>query len=191
MSEVTQLLTAIGQGNRQASADLLPLVYDELRRLAAEKMAQERPGQTLQATALVHEAYLRLVGDNDSPQWDHRWHFFAAAAEAMRRIILNGARDKKRLKRGGDLRRVELEQIDLSSDTNDAELVALAEALDELERDDAVAAQVVKLRFFAGLKQREVAAAMGISLRTVERQWAFAQAWLYDRLRRDANTPHD
>jgi RNA polymerase sigma factor (TIGR02999 family) len=191
MSDVTQLLDAIGEGDRQASAELLPLVYDELRRLAAEKMAQERPGQTLQATALVHEAYLRLVGSADSPQWDNRWHFFAAAAEAMRRIILNGARDKKRLKRGGDLRRVELEQVDLAYDANLDEVVAVSEALEDLEREDAVAAQVVKLRFFAGLKQREVAAALGVSLRSVEREWAFAQAWLYDRLQRDADSPRD
>jgi len=191
MSEVTQLLDAIGHGDRHASAELLPLVYDELRRLAAEKMAHERPGQTLQATALVHEAYLRLVGSADSQQWDNRWHFFAAAAEAMRRIILNGARDRKRLKRGGDLRRVDLDQVDLASETNVDEVVAVSEALDELEREDAVAAQVVKLRFFAGLKQREVAAALGISLRSVERQWAFAQAWIYDRLQRDASPPHD
>jgi RNA polymerase sigma factor (TIGR02999 family) len=188
MSDVTQLLDAIGHGDRQATAELLPLVYEELRRLAAEKMAQERPGQTLQATALVHEAYLRLVNNGEGPRWDNRWHFFAAAAEAMRRIILNGARDKKRLKRGGDLRRVDLEHVDLAADVDD-ELVAVAEALDELEREDGVAAQVVKLRFFAGLKQREVAAALGISLRTVEREWAFAQAWLYDRLQHDADSP--
>jgi RNA polymerase sigma factor (TIGR02999 family) len=180
---------AIENGDRQASAELLPLVYEELRRLAAEKMAQERPGQTLQATALVHEAYLRLVDSKGGQQWDNRWHFFAAAAESMRRIVLNRARDKKRLKRGGDLRRIDLEQVDLSGDANDYELIALAEALDVLEREDAVAAQVVKLRFFAGLKQQEVATAMGISLRSVERQWAFAQAWLYDRLRDDANLP--
>jgi RNA polymerase sigma factor (TIGR02999 family) len=189
MSDVTRLLDAISQGDRQATAELLPLVYEELRRLAAEKMAQERPGQTLQATALVHEAYLRLVDGKDGQQWDNRWHFFAAAAEAMRRVVLNRARDKKRLKRGGDLRRVEMEQINLTFDANDDELIALDEALDELEREDATAAQVVKLRFFAGLKQRVVAAAVGISLRSVERQWAFAQAWLYDRLRRDKSSP--
>jgi RNA polymerase sigma factor (TIGR02999 family) len=189
MSDVTRLINAIGEGDPQASAELLPLVYDELRRLAAERMAHERPGQTLQATALVHEAYLRLVGSDNSPQWDNRWHFFAAAAEAMRRIVLNAARDKKRLKRGGNFRRIDLDQVDLASDTTDLDLVALDEALRALERDDAVAAQVVKLRFFAGMKQREVAAAMGISLRTAERQWAFAQAWLYERLRRDDSAP--
>jgi RNA polymerase sigma factor (TIGR02999 family) len=192
MSDVTQLLDAIGQGDRQASAELLPLVYEELRRLAAEKMAQERPGQTLQATALVHEAYLRLVGNGMGPQWDNRWHFFAAAAEAMRRIILNGARDRQRLKRGGNRKRIELQEVDWAAcDESVDEVVAVAEALDELEREDTIAAQVVKLRFFAGMKQREVAAALGISLRTVEREWAFAQAWLYDRLQRDASSPRD
>jgi RNA polymerase sigma factor (TIGR02999 family) len=182
MSEVTQLLEAVNRGDPQATAELLPLVYDELRRLAAEKMTHERPGQTLQATALVHEAYLRLVGADKEQLWANQWHFFAAAAEAMRRIVLNRARDKKRLKRGGDLHRVDLDQVEIAIDADDEDLIALDAALDELERDDPVAAQVVKLRFFAGLKHREVAAALGISLRSVERQWAFAQAWLYDRL---------
>ncbi len=189
MTEVTRLLEAIGQGDPQASAELLPLVYDELRRLAAAKMAQERPGQTLQATALVHEAYLRLVGGASGQQWDNQWHFFGAAAEAMRRIVINRARDKKRLKRGGEFRRVDLDQIEVALDSDSDELVALAEAVEELEREDNLAAQVVKLRFFAGLKQREVATALGISLRSAERQWAFAHAWLYDRLTRD-ETPH-
>jgi RNA polymerase sigma factor (TIGR02999 family) len=182
MSEVTQILNAIGDGDRQASSELLPLVYDELRRLAAEKMTHERPGQTLQATALVHEAFLRLVGDADRPQWDNRWHFFAAAAEAMRRITLNRVRDKQRLKRGGRWRRIELDQVDLAQSEHDDDFAELAEALDDLGKDDATAAEVVKLRFFAGMKQREIAAALGLSLRTVEREWAFAQAWLYDRL---------
>ncbi len=189
MSEVTRLLEAIDQGDPCASEELLPLVYDELRRLAAAKLSQERPGQTLQATALVHEAYLRLVGGQENPHWDSRWHFFAAAAEAMRRIILNQARDKKRLKRGGHFRRVEMDQAEVSFDADDEELIELAEALEELEREDAVAAQLVKLRFFAGLKHREIAAALGMSLRTAERQWAFAQAWLYDRLRNEDGPP--
>lgn len=189
MSEVTQILNAIGDGDQQASAELLPLVYEELRHLAAEKMSQERPGQTLQATALVHEAYLRLVGNSNGGQWDNRWHFFAAAAEAMRRIILNGVRDKKRLKRGGNWRRVELDQLDLAREEYDADFVALAEALDDLEREDRSAAEVVKLRFFGGMKQSEVAAALGLSLRTVEREWAYAQAWLYNRLQNDAIPP--
>lgn len=189
MSDVTRLLEAIDQGDPRASEELLPLVYEELRRLAAAKLSQERPGQTIQATALVHEAYLRLVGGDKSPQWDSRWHFFAAAAESMRRIILNRARDKRRLKRGGEWRRVDLDRIEASLGDEDDEIVQLAEALEELEREDAEAAQVVKLRFFAGLKHREVATALGISLRTAERQWAFAQAWLYERLRPNDEAP--
>jgi RNA polymerase sigma factor (TIGR02999 family) len=187
MSEVTQLLDGIKRGDPKASAELLPLVYDELRRLAAEKMAKERPGHTLQATALVHEAFIRLVDSGNGNNWDSRWHFFAAAAEAMRRIVINRARDKKRLKRGGNFHRVEFDDVAISLDSPDEDLVALDDALVELEREDAVAAQVVKLRFFAGLKHREIAAALGISLRSAERQWAFAQAWLFDRLHRDGN----
>ena len=187
MSDVTQLLDGIKRGDPQASAELLPLVYDKLRRLAADKMAKERPGHTLQATALVHEAYLRLVDGCNGQDWDSRWHFFAAAAEAMRRIVINRARDKKRLKRGGNLRRVDFEDVEIVLDSTDEDLVALDEALVELEAEDAIAAQVVKLRFFAGLKHREVAAALGISLRSAERQWAFAQAWLYDRLHRGSD----
>jgi RNA polymerase sigma factor (TIGR02999 family) len=187
MSEVTQLLDGIKRGDPKASAELLPLVYDELRRLAAEKMANERPGQTLQATALVHEAFIRLVDSNNGNNWDGRWHFFAAAAEAMRRIVINRARDKKRLKRGGNLRRVEFDDVAIALDSPDEDLIAVDDALAELEREDAVAAEVVKLRFFAGLKHREIASALGISLRSAERQWAFAHAWLYDRLHRDKN----
>ena len=189
MTDVTQILSEIEHGDPAAAERLLPLVYDELRKLAAAKLANEKPGQTLQATALVHEAYLRLVGSEPTQQWDNRWHFFAAAAEAMRRITLNRARDKKRLKRGGDFRRIDLELAEIALDSNEDDLIALDEALGELEREDEIAAQVVKLRFFAGLKQREVAAALGISLRSAERQWAFAQAWLYDRLRDDESAP--
>jgi RNA polymerase sigma factor (TIGR02999 family) len=189
MTDITQILSEIDHGDPSAAERLLPLVYDELRKLAASKLAQEKPGQTLQATALVHEAYLRLVGSQPSEQWDNRWHFFAAAAEAMRRITLNRARDKKRLKRGGDFRRIDLEQAEIALDSDEDDLLALGEALDELEREDEVAAQVVKLRFFAGLKQREVATALGISLRSAERQWAFAQAWLFDRLSHDESAP--
>jgi len=189
MSDVTQILSEIEHGDHAAAERLLPLVYDELRKLAAAKLSNEKPGQTLQATALVHEAYLRLVGSEPTQQWDNRWHFFAAAAEAMRRITLNRARDKKRLKRGGDFRRIDLELAEIALDSNEDDLIALDEALSELEREDEIAAQVVKLRFFAGLKQREVAAALGISLRSAERQWAFAQAWLYDRLRDDESAP--
>lgn len=189
MTAVTQILSQIEHGDPAAAERLLPLVYDELRKLAAAKLANEIPGQTLQATALVHEAYLRLVGSEPTQQWDNRWHFFAAAAEAMRRITIDRARDKKRLKRGGDFHRIELEQAEIELDSNEDDLLALDEVLGELQREDEIAAQVVKLRFFAGLKQREVAAALGISLRTAERQWAFAQAWLYDRLRHDENAP--
>jgi RNA polymerase sigma factor (TIGR02999 family) len=191
MTGVTQILSEIEHGDAAAAERLLPLVYDELRKLAAAKLANEKPGQTLQATALVHEAYLRLVGSEPTQQWDNRWHFFAAAAEAMRRITIDRARDKKRLKRGGDFHRIDLEQAEIELDSNEDDLIALDEALGALEREDEVAAQVVKLRFFAGLKQREVATALGISLRTAERQWAFAHAWLYDRLRRDENAPRD
>jgi RNA polymerase sigma factor (TIGR02999 family) len=189
MTDVTQILKQIESGDPNAADQLLPLVYEELRKLATARLANEKPGQTLQATALVHEAYLRLVGSEPPQQWDNRWHFFAAAAEAMRRITLNRARDKKRLKRGGDFRRIDIEQAEIELDSNDEVLIALDEALDELEREDSVAAQVVKLRFFAGLKQREVATALGISLRSAERQWAYAQAWLYDRLRDDETAP--
>jgi|SRR3954447_7649192 len=183
MTNVTQILSDIEHGDSAAAERLLPLVYDELRKLAAAKLAREKPGQTLQATALVHEAYLRLVGSEPAQNWDNRWHFFAAAAEAMRRITVNCARDKKRLKRGGEFHRIDLKDAEIALDSDVDDLVALDEALAELEREDVIAAQVVKLRFFAGLKQREVAAALGISLRSTERQWSFAQAWLYDRLR--------
>src|SRR5436189_5397334 len=155
MNEVTRVLSAIEQGDPHAADQLLPLVYDELRRLAAQKLAQENPGQTLEATALVHEAYLRLVasGDASAPRemhWDSRGHFFAAAAEAMRRILLNRARDKKRVKRGGERRRVDLDQIEIALDTNDEQLIELDEALTQLAAVDLEAAQLVNLRFFAG-----------------------------------------
>jgi RNA polymerase sigma factor (TIGR02999 family) len=189
MNEVTRILGAIEQGDPHASEQLLPLVYYELRRLAAQKLSQERPGQTLEATALVHEAYLRLVGAEQVQRWDSRGHFFAAAAEAMRRILVNRARDKKRLKRGGDRRRVDLDQVEIALDTSDDQLTALDGALDELAAEDPGAAQLVKLRFFAGLPLKEAAASLGLALRTAERQWAYARAWLYARLRRedDAN----
>ena len=182
MSDVTQILSAIEQGDSQAAEQLLPLVYDELRKLAAQRLMDEKPGQTLQATALVHEAYLRLVGVRDKQQWDSRGHFFAAAAESMRRILLNRARDKKRAKRGGERRRVDLDQIEIALDTSDEQLIALDEALMQLELEDADAARLVKLRFFAGLTHKDAAASLGLSVRTVERQWAYARAWLYARL---------
>jgi RNA polymerase sigma factor (TIGR02999 family) len=185
MHEVTRVLSALEQGDAQAAQQLLPLVYDELRKLAAQKLAQEKPGQTLQATALVHEAYLRLVGAQNVQRWDSRGHFFAAAAEAMRRILLNRARDKKRAKRGGERRRVALDQIDIALDTSDEQLLALDEALTQLAVADPDAARLVNLRFFAGLTVKDAAAALGLAPRTAERQWAYARAWLYARLRQD------
>jgi RNA polymerase sigma factor (TIGR02999 family) len=187
IDEVTRILSAIKQGEPQAAEQLLPLVYDELRRLAAEKMAREKPGQTLQATALVHEAYLRLVagssGDVRREQhWDSRGHFFAAAAEAMRRILVERARHKATLKRGGKAQRLELDNVSIPSDDRPHELLALDEALTELERHDPQAAQLVKLRYFAGLGHQEAAKAMGIGRRTADRLWALARAWLYRRV---------
>lgn len=167
MSDVTQILSSIEQGDPQAAEQLLPLVYDELRKLAARRLAQEKPGQTLQATALVHEAYLRLVGGKQKQSWDGRGHFFAAAAEAMRRILLNRARDRKRLKRGGDRAQIDLDQIDLALDTSAAELLALDEALAALAAEDPACAGLVKLRFFAGLSLRAAAESLGIPRRTV------------------------
>jgi RNA polymerase sigma factor (TIGR02999 family) len=183
MSDVTLILSAIEEGDPHAAEQLLPLVYDELRQLAAQKLAQEKPGQTLQATALVHEAYLRLVGVQKTQRWDSRGHFFAAAAEAMRRILLNRARDRHRLKRGGDRRRIDLGQVEIALDGSDEQLIALDEALAQLAVEDAGAAQLVNLRFFAGLSLKDAAASLGLALRTAERQWAYARAWLYARLR--------
>ena len=185
MSEVTRILSAIEQGDPHAADQLLPLVYEELRNLAAQRLADEKPGQTLQATALVHEAYLRLVGVPKTQRWDSRGHFFAAAAEAMRRILLNRARDKKRVKRGGERRRVDLDQIEIALDTNDDQLIALDDALTQLAVEDPDAARLVNLRFFAGLTLKDAAVSLGLALRTAERQWAYARAWLYARLRQD------
>jgi RNA polymerase sigma factor (TIGR02999 family) len=183
MSEVTQILAAAQQGDPHAAEQLLPLIYDELRRLAAQRLAQETPGQTLQATALVHEAYLRLVGRTPDQQWDSRGHFFAAAAEAMRRILVNRARDKHRLKRGGGWRRLQLDQLAVVDNASDDELIALDEALRRLAAEDATCAELVKLRFFTGLTLEESAAALGLGRRTADRYWAFARAWLYRALR--------
>ncbi|MBY0460531.1 MAG: sigma-70 family RNA polymerase sigma factor [Gemmataceae bacterium] len=179
MSDVTRLLEAATRGDRQAAAELLPLVYDELRKLAAVRMASEKPGQTLNATALVHEAYLRLVGDQ---QFDGRGHFFAAAAEAMRRILVENARRKGREKRGGGRVRVDLDRIDLAAEESPQDLLALDEALTQLAAEDAVVASVVNLRYFAGLTIEETAASLGVSVRTANRHWAYARAWLFDRL---------
>jgi RNA polymerase sigma factor (TIGR02999 family) len=185
MTDVTRILSAIQQGDPDAAGQLLPLVYDELRRLAAEKMAQERPGQTLQATALVHEAYLRLVDGAEAQQWQTRGHFFAAAAEAMRRILINRARDKGRQKRGGGWRRLELDRLAVADEASEEETLAVDEALQRLEQHNQPCADLVKLRFFAGLTMKEAAAALGIAPRTAQRYWAFARAWLYDALRQD------
>ena len=182
MNDVTRILTAIEQGDGKVAEQLLPLVYDELRRLAAQKLAQEKPGQTLDATALVHEAYIRLVDTERVRHWNSRGHFFAAAAEAMRRILLNRARDKHRLKRGGGRQRIDLESVQVAVDAASDDLIALDEALDALAAEDPTCAELVKLRFYAGLSLGEAAESLGIARRTADRYWAYARAWLYDRL---------
>ena len=182
MSEVTRILSAIEQGDPSAPEQLLPLVYDELRKLAAQRLAQETPGQTLQATALVHEAYLRLVDAPEAQRWNSRGHFFAAAAEAMRRILVERARGKRRVKRGGEARRLELDDHLLIDDDRLDELLSVHEALDELERHDAQAATLVKLRFFAGFDHQEAADALGLSRRAADRLWLLARTWLYRAL---------
>jgi RNA polymerase sigma factor (TIGR02999 family) len=178
MNDVTRVLSALAQGETQASDQLLPLVYDELRRLAAQKMAKETPGQTLEATALVHEAYLRLVDTEKVHDWNSRGHFFAAAAEAMRRILVERARHKRRLKAGGDYRRQELPEIALPAAEPDLDLLVLDEVLGKLERQDPRKAEVVKLRFFAGLTIEEAAQALGIATSTADKDWAYARCWL-------------
>jgi RNA polymerase sigma factor (TIGR02999 family) len=178
MSDVTRILSAIEHGDAGAAEQLLPLVYEELRKLAAQKMAQEAPGQTLQATALVHEAYLRLVEADTAAHWNSRGHFFAAAAEAMRRILIERARGKARGKRGGDRRRVDLDLVEPAADVPRDDLLALDEALAKLERKDPRKAALVKLRFFAGLTNEQAAAALGISPSTADNDWAYARAWL-------------
>jgi RNA polymerase sigma factor (TIGR02999 family) len=182
MSEVTRILSAIEGGDSHAAAQLLPLVYDELRRLAAGKLAQENPGQTLQATALVHEAYLRLVDTEKAQHWNSRGHFFAAAAEAMRRILVENARRKKSLKRGGGRERHNLDEVDLVATEAPDDLVALDDALEQLFLSDPQAAEVVKLRYFAGLTVPQAAEVLGISPRTVDSLWAFARAWLLRKI---------
>jgi RNA polymerase sigma factor (TIGR02999 family) len=187
MSAVTRILSAIGAGDPHAAEELLPLVYDELRRLAAQKLAHEKPGQTLDATGLVHEAYLRLVANplgeqGEEPHWDSRGHFFAAAAEAMRRILVDRARHKATRKRGANARRLDLDQIDVVADERSQQLLRLDEALQELQRHDPQAAQLVKLRFFAGLTHQQAAQALGISRRAADRVWALARAWLYQQV---------
>jgi len=179
MSEVTRLLSALDQGDPSAAAQLLPLVYDELRRLAAQRLAHEQAGQTLQPTALVHEAYLRLVGGDATEDWNSRGHFFAAAAEAMRRILIDRARHKQTDKAGGGRRRLDLDDLEPAQDEeNDDRLLALDEALRELEAEDPRKAVLVKLRFFAGLTVVQAAAVLGVSTSTAEKDWAYARSWL-------------
>jgi RNA polymerase sigma factor (TIGR02999 family) len=182
MDEINRTLTAIAEGDPLATETLLPLVYQELRRLAARRLRRESPGQTLQATALVHEAYLRLIDGGSNPCWENRHHFFAAASEAMRRILVENARRKKRLRHGGELRRVELGEAVFSIETSFDDLLAFDEALNELARVDRQAAELVKLRQFSGLTTEEAGELLGIPSRTSYRLWAFAKAWLYRRL---------
>jgi RNA polymerase sigma factor (TIGR02999 family) len=183
MTDVTKILSQIESGDPSAADQLLPLVYEELRKLAAARLASEKPGQTLQATALVHEAYLRLVGTNESQSWDSRGHFFSAAAEAMRRILVDNARRKQSLKKGGDRRRVDLDKAgDVTQPSRADDLLALDEALSRLAEQDPTKAELVKLRFFGGLTIPDAAEALGISHATAERHWTFAKTWLYCEL---------
>jgi RNA polymerase sigma factor (TIGR02999 family) len=182
MSAVTMLLDRVHEGDPHAAEELLPLVYGELRQLAASRMAREAPEHTLQPTALVHEAWLRLAGDGGPPQFDNRGHFFAAAAEAMRRILIDSARRRGAEKRGAGLERVNLDDVDVAATANDTTLLGLNEALERLGREDPPSAELVKLRFFAGLTTEQAAAALGISERTARRYWVFARAWLHDEL---------
>jgi len=187
MSDVTRILTAIEQGDAKAADELLPLVYEELRRLAAQKMSHELPGQTLQATALVHEAYIRLVG-SENQNWSGRTHFFAAAAEAMRRILIENARRKQRLKHGGDRQRVDLDDADIAIKDPSTDLIALDEALTKLAQEDLAVADLVKMRYFAGLTLEQAAAVLGVSRRTADRYWAYARAWLYKEITKANNS---
>ena len=182
MNDVTQILNAIEQGDPEAAGQLLPLVYDELRKLATARMALENPGQTLQATALVHEAYLRLVDVEHAQHWDNRGHFFAAAAEAMRRILVENARRKKRVKRGGELTRRELSDVPVIAPEIHEDLIALDAALDRLKAVDTQAVELIHLRYFVGLSIAEAAKLLGISSRTADRVWAFARAWLHQEI---------
>lgn len=185
MTEITRILSALEQGDAQAAERLLPLVYEELRRLAARRMSTEAPGQTLQATALVHEAWLRLVDSNTPPRWDSRGHFFAAAAEAMRRILVERARQKGTAKRGARPRRHDLDEQSLAAPERPDELLALDAALADLERHDAQAARLVTLRYFAGLSHQQAAEAMGITRRAADRLWLLARTWLYRQIREE------
>jgi RNA polymerase sigma factor (TIGR02999 family) len=183
MSDVTRILSAIEQGDPSAAAELLPLVYDELRKLAAARLADEKPGQTLQATALVHEAYLRLVDGDLVRRWESRAHFFAAAAEAMRRLLIDQARRKRRPKHGGGRTRVSLDEALCLRETPDDDLLALDEALQRLAHEEPAKAELVKLHYFAGLSLEEAGKALDVSHRTAKRHWAYARAWLYAAIR--------
>jgi len=183
-AQVTQMLTAIERGERVSSEELLPLVYEELRKLARSRMAGQMEGQTLQATALVHEAYVRLA-KSDSDGWDGKGHFFAAAAESMRRIVIDGIRKKATKKHGGEFQKVELDEFQIDGITDNDQLLAVNEALSRLEESNPEAAKLVKLRFFAGLSLSESAMAMGLAERTAKRRWSFARAWLYREIKRD------
>lgn len=181
MSDITLMLQAVARGERQASSDLLPLVYEELRQLAGARMAREASGQTLQPTALVHEAWLRLVGEGNR-SWENRAHFFGAAAEAMRRILIENARRKSRLKRGGGQLRVDIDEIELADTTPDDKILLIDEALEKLQAEDPEKAKIVVLKFFGGLTNQEVAQSLNVTERTVERHWAFAKAWMFQSI---------
>ncbi|UCG59007.1 MAG: sigma-70 family RNA polymerase sigma factor, partial [Phycisphaerales bacterium] len=187
MSDVTRILNAIERGDAKATDELLPLVYEELRLLAAQRLSQERPGQTLQATALVHEAYIRLIGQ-EARDWKSRGHFFVAAAEAMRRILIENARRKRRLRHGGGQRRVSLHDADLAIEEFSDDLIALDEALERLSKRDPVKADLVKLRFFAGLTSEQAAKVLGISHNTADKYWAYARSWLHLEITRADET---
>ena len=188
MSDITLILKRMENGDPNAPAELLSLVYAELRALAARKMAREQPGQTIQATELVHEAWYRLGGERQ-PAWQSRAHFFGAVAEAMRRILIENARRKLRQKRGGQLQRLDVNEIEIASPLPDDQLLALDEALDRLAAEDPRAAEIVKLRFFVGLTEQETAQHLGTSVSTVERSWAYARAWLFREINRDLDRP--
>jgi RNA polymerase sigma factor (TIGR02999 family) len=183
MKEITQILSAIEVGDPAAAERLLPLIYDELRKLAATKLANEKPGQTLQATALVHEAYLRLVDTEQVQHWNSRGHFFMAAAEAMRRILIESARRKQQVGRGGDRQRIAIDAAEIAAEATSPDLLALDESLDRLEQHDPLAAKLVKLRYFAGMTMPQAAETLGIPLRTAERNWTYARTWLHRDLR--------
>jgi len=183
MSDVTRILNAIADGDPHAAHDLLPLIYEELRKLAAAKMANESAGHTLQPTALVHEAWLRLAGNDAQAQFANRAHFFAAAAEAMRRILIERARRKSAEKRGGGWQRIDLDKVDIAADADDDTLLLVNDALEKLSQEDASAAEIAKLRFFGGLTLEEAGQVLGVTERTAKRYWAYARAWLFDEMR--------